>query len=71
MPSWAAHAAAPAANHRFDLKQFEQRDQLPLLAGQRTQLLLQLGEQTTLHHTKKLLQLVGEGKLHKVGFLVR
>jgi hypothetical protein len=69
MQGWTAHAAVPRANHSLDLYQFKHRDQLPQLAGQRPQRLLQHREQTTLHHAKKLLQLAGEGKLHKVGFL--
>ena len=67
MQGWPPYATLPGANHRLDLNQFKNRDQLPKLVGQRTQRLFQLREQTTLHHTDKLLQLIGEGKLHGMG----
>jgi len=69
MPGWPAHTAVPRANHSLDLNQFQHRDQLPHLAGQRTQLLLQSREQNALHDALELIQEAGNSKLNKAGFL--
>ncbi len=58
------HPPLPASEHTINRNKVQHRHQLPELASQRTKLLLQHWEQTSLHHTKKLLQLFAEGNLH-------
>jgi hypothetical protein len=62
-----AHAASPTGNRRFDLDKAKHGHQLPMLAGQRASLLLQRREETTLHHSQILIQLIAKGKLQQEG----
>ena len=69
MPGWPAHAALPGADQGFDLNKLQHRHQLPLLVGQRPQLLLKSREQNALQDALELIQEAGNDKLHTVGVL--
>jgi len=67
MQGWPPDTVVPGTHDSLNPNQFQHGDQLPQLVGQMPQLLFQCREQCALHHTKKLIQLAGEGKLRKVG----
>ncbi len=61
------HAAQPEGDRRLDLDQVQHPRQLPVLVGQRTQLLIERREQYALQDAMKLIQDAGNGKPHTVG----
>ena len=67
MPGRTTDAARPGTDQRIDLNQTQHRNQLTVLVGQWTQLLLERREQNALHDALKLIQEAGNDKLHRAG----
>ena len=61
------HAAQPEGDRRLDLDQVQHPRQLPVLVGQRTQLLFERREQYALQDAMELIQEAGNGTLHGGG----